>query len=225
MLKSEINSCYQGRVGRPSYIRICRRSGRLQVRSRYYSFSFQISVGWVLFSNRILEAGDDYYDYYGDTIESKIKALSDLESLIENEGPFDGVISFSHGGVLAATYLLREAMLQPTKHAQDPTFKLAIFFSSAQAVDPVLLKDHGIQKFMTSKDGEVIRIPTAHIWGKNDDEWKAASEEVASICITEKKLTFVHDGGHEVPGSKDRSALYKAVHVIRRTIHSAQVAC
>lgn len=134
------------------------------------------------------------------------------------------MISFSHAGVLATAFLIREAKLYPTKHLLDPTFKVAIFFSSVQAVDPVLLMESGTQKFLNASDGTLIRIPTAHIWGKDDVTWGTESKSVAGICDPEKRMIFIHSGGHEIPGAKAKSDLYGAVHSIRRTVDAAGIA-
>lgn len=162
---------------------------------------------------------DDYFDYWGDSMESKSKAISDLERMLEEEGPFDGVLAFSQGTMLAMTYILREAKLQPTKHHIDPAFKVAIFFSAIQPVDSVLLEETGVESFIDSKGGHpLVSIPTAHIWGRNDKTWSKESKEVAGLCDPEKRAIYIHDGGHEVPGSKDSNTLYSVVHTLRRTI-------
>jgi pimeloyl-ACP methyl ester carboxylesterase len=167
---------------------------------------------------------DDYFDYYDSSSSSQVKALKDLEDFVQHDGPFDGLIAFSHGAVLATAFLMKEAKTEPKKHLLDPTFKVAIFFSTIGAIDPLRLIDEGVQEWVDSSDGPQIYIPTAHIWGKNDITWSKASNEVAIICDSDKRITFVHDGGHEIPGSKDRSALYGTVHAIRRTIDLAMLA-
>ncbi|KAF2174702.1 hypothetical protein K469DRAFT_772249 [Zopfia rhizophila CBS 207.26] len=165
---------------------------------------------------------DEYYDYWGNSMESKIKAVTDLERMLEKEDPFDGVLAFSQGAMLAITYILREAKLQPTKHHIDPAFKVAIFFSAIKPVDSVLLEETGIEAFVDSNgDHPLVRIPTAHIWGRSDKTWSKDSKEVAGLCDPEKRAIYIHDGGHEVPGSKDSNTLYAVVHTVRRTIDAA----
>ncbi|KAH7398511.1 serine hydrolase FSH [Pyrenochaeta sp. MPI-SDFR-AT-0127] len=162
---------------------------------------------------------EDYYDYWGDSMESKIKAVTDLERMLEEEGPFDGVLAFSQGAMLAMTYILREAKLHPTKHHMDPAFKFAILFSAVQPVDSVHLEETGVEAFVDSNsDHPLVRIPTAHIWGRGDKTWSKGSKEVASLCDPLKRAIYIHDGGHEIPGSKDNNNLYGVVHTVRRTI-------
>ena len=172
----------------------------------------------------LFPASDDYYDYWDDSIESKLKALSDLDEYIKEEGPFDGVLAFSQGALLATVFHIREAKLHPTKHLLNPAFRVAILFNSPQAVDPIQGLESGVEKYLSASDGPMIHIPTAHIWGKNDHVWAKGSEEVAGICNPEKRTVFVHEHGHEIPTTKTESALYGAVHAIRRTIDAASIA-
>ncbi|PVH98547.1 hypothetical protein DM02DRAFT_530985 [Periconia macrospinosa] len=169
----------------------------------------------------LFPATGDYFDYYSSQNDSKIKALEDLGAFIENEGPYDGILGFSHGAALAAAYMVREAQHNPTKHLVEPAFKVAIFYSSIGVVDPSHLLEHGTERWLSGSEGPLIQIPTAHIWGKNDDEWSKASNEVAMLCESTKRSVFIHNGGHEIPGSKDRAGLYGTVHAIRRAIDDA----
>jgi predicted esterase len=168
-------------------------------------------------------ANEEYYNYWGDSMDSKLKSVADLDNLLKEEGPFDGVIAFSQGAMLATTYILREAKLHPSKHYTDPAFKVAIFFSAIQPVDSVLLQETGLETVVKA-DGNhpLVRIPTAHFWGRNDKSpWAKDAKEVAGLCDSEKRATYIHDGGHEVPGGKDSNILYGVVHTVRRTIDAS----
>jgi hypothetical protein len=127
--------------------------------------------------------------------------------------------------MLAMMYLLREAKLHPTKHHIDPAFKVAIFFSAIEPIDLVILEETGAV-VPVAADGShpLVRIPVAHIWGKNDEAWNKGSETVAALCDPEKRAVYIHDGGHEVPSAKDVNTLYRVVHTIRRTIDAAAYA-
>ncbi|KJZ77789.1 hypothetical protein HIM_02966 [Hirsutella minnesotensis 3608] len=57
-------------------------------------------------------------------------AFDDLEEFIEDNGPFDGVIGFSQGASMAASYLLHHFASHPE---QPPPFGFAIFLSSVAA--------------------------------------------------------------------------------------------
>ena len=54
-----------------------------------------------------------------------------LEEFIDSEGPFDGILGFSQGAALAASYLLRDASRQHTRN----DFKCAVFFCAIQSWD------------------------------------------------------------------------------------------
>lgn len=168
-------------------------------------------------------ANEEYYNYWGDSMESKLKSVADLDSLLKEEGPFDGVIAFSQGAMLAMTYILREAKLHPSKHYTEPAFKVAIFFSAIQPVDSVLLEETGLETVVkVNGDHPLVRIPTAHFWGLDDKSpWAKDANEVSGLCDPEKRAVYIHNGGHEVPGGKDNNTLYRVVHNVRRTIEAS----
>jgi len=56
-----------------------------------------------------------------------------LDEVIEEEGPFDGVMAFSVGGSLVASYLLQHVIDHP--HEPRP-FRFAIFFSPPMCFSP-----------------------------------------------------------------------------------------
>ncbi|KAF2464007.1 uncharacterized protein BDR25DRAFT_319536 [Lindgomyces ingoldianus] len=109
------------------------------------------------------------YNYFDvNDARSMLQALVQLDTFISLEGPFDGVIAYSHGAGFIATYIVEKAVL----NAQPP-FKCAIFFSAARPVNPESLRN-GELRFMDGEtDGVKITMPTAHIWGDNDDTHRA----------------------------------------------------
>lgn len=58
-------------------------------------------------------------------------ALDELASVIEEDGPYDGVIGFSEGAALAASFLLWDEL-----SSRKPRFKLAILFNCVIAFAP-----------------------------------------------------------------------------------------
>jgi predicted esterase len=136
--------------------------------------------------------------------------LLDLAEYLKIEGPFDGVIGFSGGAALAASLLIRDAGLQPP-------FKVAILFSCVPILDPKLLMD-GIAEPVGLNHTPLIHIPTVHIWGTHDVVWKDSAEVAVQLCSPEGRNVFVHDGGHAIPGGKDKMTTVGVVHAIRRTI-------
>ena len=86
-----------------------------------------------------------YYCFYWLPSSKEVQAAYDLIlDAIEEDGPFDGVIGFSQGAALAASYLLQDARsAQPSN-----SFKCAIFFCASMPFDmdskPFTVDDHGI---------------------------------------------------------------------------------
>lgn len=160
----------------------------------------------------IASAGDEFLQYIIDTSrESQAQCLRDLEQYIDEEGPFDGLLAFSQGAGCGATYLIHQS-----QQGLQPAFRFAVFFCGAPALDPRAL--------FTGCEGnledEIITIPTAHIWGHNDELWHFGPA-LSRLCQSKVKEQYVHEGGHEVPGARDPMRLACAVRAIRRTITRA----
>lgn len=144
--------------------------------------------------------------------------MNSLERYLEVEGPFDGVIAFSQGGALASTLLVRQGRRLP----RQMQLKVAIFFSGGVPADPDLL-ERGVLKLLDYQhDGEVIHVPTAHIMGKPERGELQWPSRLLEICSRNMRETFRHEGGHEVPGSKDRAGVAQATQVMRRAIWMAE---
>lgn len=75
-----------------------------------------------------------FYSYMnGYTPTEMQEALDDLDEFIMDHGPFDGVVGFSQGASLAASYILTQQRQYPT---QAPPFGFALFFSAVVAFSP-----------------------------------------------------------------------------------------
>ena len=148
-------------------------------------------------------------------MESCRKALDDLDAYITEEGPFDAVLAFSQGAALAATFIIRKFNQDPKQQHINSVFKCAIFISGGIPRDPAALLYDEMRSLDYPTDGEVIPVPTAHIWGSND---LLSPSELSRLCKSQGRTTFIHGGGHEVPGSRSKDAVTGTVHAIRRTI-------
>jgi hypothetical protein len=161
-----------------------------------------------------LSGGDDSFQYFEpNDVKSCQKVLADLQKFIAVEGPFDGVIAFSQGATVASTLIVQHARRNP---GAAPVFKCAIFFSGGQPCDPDLL-DYGKLRLMNfEEDGEVIFVPTASIWGRNDPlPWMG---KIDRVCAADQRIVYIHDGVHEIPGPKMKDAVTDCVNVIRRVV-------
>ncbi|KAI4246436.1 MAG: hypothetical protein LQ352_006395 [Teloschistes flavicans] len=157
-----------------------------------------------------------YYAYFVTEIKDSLRqALDDLDAYIAEEGPFDGVLSFSHGAFLAAAHLIR----QSEKGGSDtPSFKCAIFIACPDLYDFSAFMERGeIRRLNAKSDGHPIQIPTVHIWGENDGVHEE-SRNVSELCEESVATVFVHEGSHEVPKSSGKSMLAGSVKAIRRGI-------
>ncbi|KAI9692403.1 MAG: hypothetical protein M1822_006634 [Bathelium mastoideum] len=121
------------------------------------------------------------------------QVVNDLDEYVEAEGPFDAVMGFSQGAQMAANYMVYKATRQ--QHMRPP-FK---------PMDPEV-------------DGEVIRIPTVHFWDATDPESSVCAPILSRVCNAKLRQDVFHEGGHEIPGAKDRKSLTAAVEAIRKTI-------
>lgn len=162
---------------------------------------------------------EKYFSYFDDVSPpSCLAALNDLERYVNLQGPFDGIMAFSQGTVLASTLLVRQAQQVGGRNR----LKLAVFFSGAAAGDPDLLSQGVIKQLDPSEVGHVISIPTAHVWGNVENGELHGPTELLNLCLEEARETFQHDGGHEIPGTKDPGSVREIVRVIRRTIWRAE---
>ncbi|CAD6445095.1 d41963eb-867d-44ba-8217-4ef0002a5171 [Sclerotinia trifoliorum] len=148
----------------------------------------------------LVPLGTETYAYADATsATSCAKAFTDVEAYVTECGPFDGVIK-DEGSV----------------------FKCAIFFSGGIPGDPQeLLTQQKIRLLNSVTDREVIKIPTAHIWGSNDTLYPEFEVVLRSLCKKDLREEYVHEGVHEIPRPGDKVAVANAVRIIRRTIDRA----
>jgi pimeloyl-ACP methyl ester carboxylesterase len=165
--------------------------------------------------------GHSFYGYYDpQSLDSLPGSLSQLEDYIDTYGPFDVLMGFSAGAVLAAAYLLqKESRRQKYGEAGatdvDAAVKVnpyapircAIFLASAESANEL--------RYLGLDEQAVIQLPTAHIYGAADDTAPTGGENLSRVCDASVRIVVIHQGGHEVPR---KDALIEAVHAIRRTL-------
>lgn len=149
--------------------------------------------------------------------------------MIEEDGPYDGVIGFSEGAALAASLLLWDELSTSYKSR----FKLAILFNSVlplvptrelgQCLSEVIKGDHDSYLDLVApanrgyspecrneqlsqalcfplKGPLRISIPTLHIIGARDP-FAESSRILVDLCRPELAQVLLHEGGHELPQS------------------------
>lgn len=114
--------------------------------------------------------------------------------IIDEYGPFDGVVGFSQGAAAAATALLYSQSIDGTA---PPLFKFAIFFCSTAALDVVSVSDSS-EEVCPAKDLLLPPIPTVHVVGQKDD---VRSQSMALHGLAEEQYArlITHEGGHWIP--------------------------
>lgn len=146
------------------------------------------------------------------------EALDEFEAYIKESEPYDGVIAFSQASGFVASYLIRQLRDTDPMHALlSPPFKCAIFLCSA----PVIKGGEFTKYLDPVLDKHRIHIPTAHIWGRNDRQVENSGQWLVHLCAVEGAETYIHEGGHEVPGTRLPDALRGAVRAIQKTIDRA----
>ncbi|KAA8564178.1 hypothetical protein EYC84_011125 [Monilinia fructicola] len=156
-----------------------------------------------------------------ESAESCARALKDLDAYVSENGPFDGVLAFSSGAALAATLIIHKQQQNPKQERLSPTFKFAVFFSGGTPGDPAALLQRGEIRYLQSNSRHTIHIPTAHIWGANDNLYPSFGPILRDLCDSELREEFVHEGAHEIPGSADKKGVASATRIIKRTIERA----
>ncbi|KAI1371683.1 serine hydrolase FSH [Hypoxylon crocopeplum] len=149
-------------------------------------------------------ADDAFYTFYDPKDLSTLqRSISQLDDYVRTEGPFDVVMGFSGGAILAAMY-----MVEVQRWGGTVPFKCGIFLSSGPSK---VERDHlGLDECY-----DTICVPTAHIWGANDPK---GAQDLSQMCQAAVRHMHTHDGGHELPR---KAYLTDAVHIIRRTIDLA----
>jgi hypothetical protein len=149
-----------------------------------------------------------YYSYYrfprtfsatDDDETDILAAYEQLDEAIALHGPFDGVLGFSHGGTLAAGYLIHHAKMSP---GQVPPFRSAIFVNSL----PPFRMHPGQRPVIEQGLEGWIRIPVVNIAGAMDELFEF-SLALYRICDQSCSSFVVHGKGHDVPSDRKNVAI------------------
>ena len=129
-----------------------------------------------------------------------------LYDIIDDEGPFEGVLGFSQGAGLAASLLFEQAM-QPDPERPEPLFKFAVFIGGTQPWDIYSpTSEYGkelqpLRPVYAAKYTARINIPTAHIMGRKDI-FREGAKSLLALCDARKAKVYDHQGSHMVPRGK-----------------------
>ncbi|KAF7911848.1 uncharacterized protein EAE98_011791 [Botrytis deweyae] len=171
-----------------------------------------------------LVAPDTQTFQYADesSIASCTKALRDLQDYIAEFGPYDGIIAFSSGASVAATLIIHQQILRKRQDCMKFNLKCAIFFSGGIPIDPTaLLEREEFVILQPDVHGEIIDLPTAHIWGCNDQLYPTFGLVLVDLCKLNLREIFIHEGGHDIPGPENKTAVAEIVKIVKRTVERA----
>ena len=127
------------------------------------------------------------------TISELRKAEEYMMDVVEEEGPFEGVLGYSQGAEFAASLLLQEEWRD--------IFKFAIFIGGTPPWHTeafAAAKELGYCKILPESRQSAIDVPTAHIIGRGDS-LREAGKLLLSSCNQRKAKVYDHNGAHGVP--------------------------
>ncbi|OJJ77751.1 hypothetical protein ASPBRDRAFT_50590 [Aspergillus brasiliensis CBS 101740] len=182
-----------------------------------------------------------YLCYYSSPTPTEVhEAFALVREVIDEDGPFDGVIGFSQGAALAASMILQHQKDSPTAM---PLFNLAIFLGASLPFDldsnlaprSVVAMQHQangypdeagddpliLQRYDPRQTALRIEIPTLHVIGKTDP-FRQQGELLVQLSSGDA-TSVIHDGGHIVP--RDRTFTAKIVRLIETMVGRVQHLC
>jgi Serine hydrolase (FSH1) len=127
----------------------------------------------------------------GDTPSTQ-NVLDRLYQIIDEEGPFEGIMGLSEGGAMAATFLVD--YFRRELHRSSPLpLKCAVFLSGQAPCTT-----DGKTLVLADEFGQIIPIPTCHIIGYNDP---LIDSSVALYHLCDEKSASIvdHGKGHMPP--------------------------
>ncbi|RFU73356.1 hypothetical protein TARUN_8878 [Trichoderma arundinaceum] len=181
---------------------------------------------------------DEFFGWFDEPITEaqSQELLLGLVDFIAANGPFQGLMGFSEGGMVAAMLLAEDA--------REPfaDFRCGIFLSTGPTLDPAGIREEPVtlRCLDPAVDGVVIRVPTAHIVGSNEPfarllklspladllsgmgDPEKLHQRLFQLCDDKERELFAHQLGHEVPGARSPEGLSGALSVIERTIERAE---
>lgn len=119
-----------------------------------------------------------------------------MQQVVDEEGPFQGIIGASEGSMAAASFLMRE-LETCRKNNRQSSFRCGIFMVGFPAID-----DRG-RWILSDGDSDLrITIPTCHIIGKRDPV-RCAGVALMNTCDPDSRVLILHEEGHIIPHQSD----------------------
>lgn len=128
------------------------------------------------------------------------QVLHRIYCIMDEEGPFNGILGYSEGATVVATFLV-DYLPRVAKNEHKPDLKCAVFISGG----PPFTAD-GKDVILADENGQVIDIPTCHIIGWNDTVVDG-SIALYHLCDEDMATIVDHGKGHMVPHDEKSSGI------------------
>lgn len=136
--------------------------------------------------------------------ESIAAAFDLIDGIVEDEGPFDGVLGFSHGSTLAAAFLLHHAAAR-LQNPPGGSFRCAVFIAGLAPFEEDGRRVKGTER------GALFNLPSVHVAGRQDEIFEE-SLNLYTLCKRDMAVLVVHEKGHLIPrGREDLMAVARAI--------------
>lgn len=130
-------------------------------------------------------------------------------------------MAFSEGAAAAASLIVDHIRHINTQQSSPFGFKCAIFFCAAPPIDAEAVRHGELVYLSHERNGNIIDIPTAHVWARVDNVHSGFGQSLSAICKEDVKEEYVHDLGHTIPGAQSGTGVFESVRAIRRTLERA----
>jgi len=159
----------------------------LEGRQKSQTEGYPAGSGWCVITD---EEEDDHLKWPEiENYKGLEESIDNLRSVWETQGPFDGILGFSQGGLMASIL----CHLQNSEENPFPKFKFAIFIGSyIPSAEP-----------WKSLYKKTCKIPTLHIFGKQDLLISSSSSQEHAACFENAEI-WEHPGGHFIPNDKNK---------------------
>ena len=128
------------------------------------------------------------------------QVLDRIYRIIDEDGPFDGIIGNSEGATVGATFLV-DYLQKVAKKEHKAELRCAVFISGG----PPYTAD-GKDVIVADENGPMISIPTCHIIGWNDTVIDG-SVALYHLCDEDLATIVDHGKGHMVPRDEKSSGI------------------
>jgi hypothetical protein len=132
-----------------------------------------------------------FFRHWDGSRKSVHECYEDILDIVDEDGPFDGVVGFSQGAAAAATALLYSQSLDNTA---PPLFKFAIFFCATSALNAA----DSSHEVPAAKNVLLPPIPTVHVVGQEDNV-REQSMALHELADQQYARLITHEGGHWIP--------------------------